>query len=163
MPFQFPRPLAPSRRAQWAGIWDDGAPVLDTYEHYPVPDPATVVGRNVGIVLDKALAYGKKTGTDPRALPIIIDAGGSRPAFAVGYSPCVTASRAKSRWFFSLQHGRPLTLSELARLQGIPASGIKLQGVTPPTFGHAIGNSFTVPVVRSILVNAIAAAQSLPE
>ena len=137
VPFSFPNSLRAARRVQLEDIWDEG-PALDTYDTYPVPDPNTVFGRNVSIVLKKVKAYGKKTGTDPCSLPVIIDAGGSKPSFAIGYCPCITAARASSRGFYSLQRGRSLTLSELARLQGMPVRNILMnEGMSPTRLGHA--------------------------
>ena len=163
VPFAFPTPLKPHRRVQLESIWDE-SPVLGSYENYPMPaNPQSGKYRHIQATLGKICAYGRLKQIDPTTVPVVIDTGGTRLAYTIGHTPCLTASRGGQRAFWSLQRGRELTMSEMCRLQGIPPEHLRAASLSPGQFGHAIGNSFTVPVVRRLIQNALRAAQAAPE
>lgn len=73
-------------------------------------------------------------------------------ALSIGYSPCLTKAACQSNryWVFSRQ--RKLHLSECLRLQGISPARIQLpEQVSENKLRGMAGNSFTVPLVASIV------------
>ena len=161
VPFNWPHPLQKNRRAQIEDVFDEG-PQLQTYHDYPLPPTSGEHNQkrnHVKTVLKLIKQYGKMVDKNPATLPVIIDTGSSRVGWQIGKSPTLTASRGSSHGFWTLQHGRDLTLSEMARLQGLDPKAMKV--TMPPTkFGKALGNAFTAPVFAAILRKALEAAQA---
>ena len=56
-------------------------------------------------------------------------------------------------------HGRPLSIHELCRLQGLNSNEMKIT-VTKPQMGALLGNGFTCTVVARVMAAAIQAAEN---
>ncbi len=99
---------------------------------------------------------------NPFATPVIIDAQASRRRlnFAVGYSPCLTATRCanKGHWVSTTQAW--MTCNDMLRLQGVRPA--RLAGwrtaVTERQLGHIAGNGVPVPLLGRILERLLPAA-----
>ena len=61
--------------------------------------------------------------------------------------------------WWSLQHGRKLTASELMRVQDVPPSSV-VMNVSPQQMGALLGNAFTKPVIDRVIDHATAAWSS---
>ena len=100
-----------------------------------------------------------QAGTDgvrPESYDCVIDCGTSSSSIGIGYCPTLTSTRCRDRGYYSINHNRRLTLSEMMRLQGYPPEAVTI--VPPETkFGAAVGNAFSAPVVARILRAAVAA------
>ena len=101
-------------------IFDDD-PRLTDYSNYPrgrLPATVSLKRTNLTQALKKARERGRLKGVDPKELPVIVDLCGSKVQMGWGISPCLIKSRGACFGFWSPQHGRPLSISELCRLQG---------------------------------------------
>ena len=88
-----------------------------------------------------------------------VDAGSSKPHIVFGACPCLTKSRGQSRAFWTLQHGRPLSIREMARLQGLDLAGMTVP-VTDPQMGALLGNGFTATVIMRVMSAAITLSEA---
>ena len=88
-----------------------------------------------------------------------VDCGSSKPHWVFGASPCLTKSRGQSRAFWSLQHARPFSIRELARLQGLELADMKVP-VTDAQMGALLGNGFTATVIMRVMSVAITLAEA---
>lgn len=79
---------------------------------------------------------------------VVVNDGGSKSHYNVGYAPCLTASRGRLGFWLPAQ-GRRLRPSEMARLQGINRTIVA--NVPKSVLGHMYGNAFTLPVIREVL------------
>eukprot|EP00959_Pyramimonas_sp_CCMP1952_P000573 10920-Pyramimonas_sp.AAC.1 len=78
-------------------------------------------------------------------VPVIVDTDGAKLNFKIDGAPCLTKARGGSRTFWSLQHGRYLTITEIMRLQGVPTD---IPVSSERQLGMMLGNGFSVPVIR---------------
>ena len=76
-----------------------------------------------------------------------------------GWTPTLTRARGQSLAWWSLQHGRKLTITELMRVQGVPPDSV-VMNVSPQQMGGLLGNAFTKPVMDRTIDQAIAAWSS---
>ena len=104
---------------------------------------------------DKARAEGE----DPTSYPAAIDTNSSTPAVMTTYATTLTRARGNSLAWWSLQHGRKLSASELMRVQGVSPSSV-VMNVSPQQMGALLGNAFTKPVMDRVIDQAIAAWSS---
>jgi site-specific DNA-cytosine methylase len=82
--------------------------------------------------------------------------GGASHNLAYGYAPCLTKSRCSGNSYYCFARGRKLNLTELFRLQGMPARRIVAPpGVSDCQLRAMIGNSFSVPVFAAIAARAL--------
>ena len=95
----------------------------------------------------------------PESIPMIVDLQAGHPDWGVDESPTLTRARGMQLAFWSLQHGRRLSLQELMKLQGVNPHRVNLQGLSKNQFGAMLGNAFTVPVMKALLEAAIKAAE----
>ena len=136
-------------------IFDEG-PTLATYSNYPMPATNSRTNvRNITAALTAVNAKAQRLHVNPATIPVIVDVGSSKPHWTIGKCQCVTSSRAASHGLWSLQHGRPLTASELMRLQGFNPDQVRIDGIFKPQLCHALGNSFSVPVFGRVLQQAL--------
>ena len=88
---------------------------------------------------------------------IILDAGGSAAHWMTGKSPCLTASRAGARNYFSVARCRMLDCNEMMGLQGIEPSFF--QGwekiLSERKMGMIIGNAMSLSIVERIMHNGM--------
>lgn len=147
-----PQPATGGLRA----IFNDDT-TLSTYLRYPFPSSATA-SRNIRVALSRVLRMAKHEGKDPTKYPVVVDTGGSSMNMGIDYAPCLTKARGGALAFWSLQHGRALTIAELCRLQGLEASDMCIP-VTARQMGALLGNGFTRTTVSRILAAAISAAE----
>ena len=78
------------------------------------PDPNTVAGKHVHEVLNIL----KSDKLDPKTSPIVIDHGSSNLNYAVGYSPCITASRGKAGGHWAVWKSSRLSMEDMMLLMG---------------------------------------------
>ena len=87
-----------------------------------------------------------------------IDAGKSHFNLMYGRCPCIIRSRG-SRGFWIMNRQRRMTTHECARFQGINKHfDLEKLRISNTTFGHAVGNAMSLPVVGKILKNLAYAA-----
>ena len=137
--------------------FDVGATTLSTYKRYP--KPKTKMGRkHITQVLNKVSKWSAAGHGPATSFPIIVDIGSSQFSYGHNICPCLTRSRTSQHGYWSLQHGRPLSLSEVGRLQGFDVSRMRIN-VSENQMGALIGNSFSVPVWGAVYKCAKAAAE----
>ena len=101
----------------------------------------------------------KDLGQDPTSYPVVVDTNASKPIAMTRWTPTLTRARGRSLSWWSLQHGRKLTISELMRVQGV-SPGSVVMNVSPQQMGGLLGNAFTKPVIDRTIHQAIAAWSS---
>ncbi len=138
-------------------FWDHDSTCLSSYLYYPLPS-TQVAAANLKQMLKLVKRWAKKDGTVPTSYPIIVDIGSSTLNYGLDVCPTLTKSRTSARDYWSLQHGRKLSIMEFARLQGHDASKFK-SDCTPTQMGALIGNGFSVPVMRKVIGAAVRAAE----
>ena len=150
-------------RVQMKDIFDKDAQTLNTYTNYPLPPPSTKGSTrkrdHIAEVLKKVQALAQKK-CNPVEIPVIVDTGSSNLNWAVGESPTITKSRGQARDFWSLQHGRPLTVVEMLRLQGFPVEDMDLSMLSHRQIGLAAGSSHMLPIAQALLKAAMKAVES---
>ena len=134
----------------------DGDAKLSTYVNYPTP-PSATASRNIRAALDKVRKVAEQESKQPTEYPIIVDTAGSQLNMGWNVAPCLTKARGGALAFWSLQHGRPLTISELCRLQGLSSSDMHIP-ISANQMGGLLGNGFTCTVVTRVIAAAIDAA-----
>ena len=141
-------------------MFDTGSEKLFSYKDYDecIPKQKTAA-RNIVAALQHVKALALSEGCEPTKYAVIVDIGGSKPSWGVGHCPCITATRASSKAFWSLQHGRRLTISEMLRLQGFDPTKVVRVG-KDSAMGSRIGNSFTLTVLSRVMDAALSAAVS---
>ena len=138
-------------------VWDAGSVALRALDKYPFPQCRLAV-RNIQQCLLKVLEHAAIHNIgDPSQIAAVVDTQSAKLNMRIGGTPCLTKARGGTRAFFSIQHARFLTISELMRLQGVPTNcAIR---ISPRQMGMALGNAFSVPVLRAIIAAAIEAAE----
>ena len=145
--FTWPDPL-PLGLTPFDSILDPGSTVYERFSVDDVPADAmrtktqrTAVVEALEICMDGMPAE-----------HLVVDIGTGRGKRVTrGHFPTITATRCKSRDFFSPQLRRRFTLTELARAQGANADEINIQAVKPAAFGKIIGNAMNVGTMKAIL------------
>ena len=87
-----------------------------------------------------------------------VDTQGSLPNIGIEHAPCLTRTRGLSLAFWSLQHARALTASELMRIQGFDPSQLWLN-ISANQMGALLGNAFTGTVCAAVMDAALKAAE----
>ena len=74
----------------------------------------------------------KKGGVDPRKRAFIIDiqAGATHESFCFNKCPTITARRGEELGFYNTYLGRPLSLTEMAALQGVKRGYLDVDGIS---------------------------------
>ena len=88
---------------------------------------------------------------DPATVPVAIDCFSSRCNYAIGYTPCLTASRGSQRgfWITWKSHGF-LSVEEMLKLQGFDPAQV-VQTISDNQMGKMIGNAFTQTIMEKLL------------
>ena len=159
--FAWPLPSAPSPGALLKRVFDKGSETLATYAQYPLPLLRQMLMRkNVGHVLTQV--RGVFAGRENRLtrVPILIDGGYMKYTWHIKNCMCITASHAANTSIWSLQHGRPLSTTELAKLQRISGpilARLDYSTMTERQMNERIGNAFTLTVYKNILIAGLRA------
>ena len=106
-------------------------------------------------------------GTEERLtnIPFIIDGAYSKPTWNINKCMCITRSHAGNKSLWSLQHARPLSNSELARLQGISGSTLArldYSCMSDRQFAERLGNAFTLTDYKDVLLAGLRAVRLMP-
>ena len=85
--------------------------------------------------------------------PIIVDVDSSNLNYAVGYSPCLTRTRAMNGGHWATHVQRRLNTREMLMLMGVQPSRVQRWHLvmSERQFRGVIGNAVCVPVLRRIL------------
>ena len=91
------------------------------------PEQSTIA-RN----LKKAIKMIKKGGMDPRKRAFIVDiqAGTTHESFTFNKCPTITARRGEDLGFYNTYLGRPMSLTEMAALQGVKRGYLNVDGIS---------------------------------
>ena len=150
----------PVQRISLGDIFE-GTPKLYDYNNYKYPalcrNRAINLRQAVGRVSAKAL----QEGADPASYSVVADLGGQKVQVGYDICHCLTSKRVAENAFFSLQHGRFLTLREYGRLQGVNVDRMKIN-VSRAQIGAMLGNGFTSTVVARVIAAAIQATERSP-
>ena len=135
-------------------VWPSPIPCL-TLEQVLEPfsgDPSLVETMNDTKRNNFSISLKKHKGTDPES-HAIAELGSSYPKCMVGRCPCLTATRAGDTAYWSIRLRRPLTMSELLKLQGFNEALFPdwQNVVSSRQFGTMIGNSMTLSVMRRLM------------
>ena len=120
------------------------------------PDPNTVAGNHVHEVLN-ILKSGKR---DPKTSPIVIDHGSSNLNYAVGYSPCITASRGKAGGHWAVWKSSRLSMEDMMLLMGVRPKRVAGwdKVISKAQMGYIIGNAIPMPLLARIMCRLLPAA-----
>ena len=150
--FNFPRgfPLPQGAAKSLLGADDCASPTT-------LP-AAKFARRNVKLQFKRVLWRG----VDPRKTFVAVDMHAS-PKYRTAKAHCLptlTASRASSCGWWISSVGRPITVSELLRFQGMTANDVRgwTDAVSKNQMGHMVGNALSVNVIERILCKALWAA-----
>ena len=151
---RWPAPLTP---APLSTILDGDNVAVTDYSRYPMPKTKT--GKNrVMEMLELLRHWGSERGTRPEMYPCVVDIGSSNLNYGVDIVPTLTKSRAAARGFWSMQHARPLRITEMLRAQGFDPQSLNIN-VSEAQMGAMVGNGFSVPVWRGVFEAAVMAAE----
>lgn len=163
VPFTWPTGASGSPRTlSLSECFDADRRQLATYNDYPKFSSGTV-RKNVAGALQKLRQLAQARNVRAEDIAAILDSGSSRLNVGIDSCPCLTHSRCKASGFLSMQHGSPLRISEMLRLQGFTAidiSTMNLDVVAPGALRGMIGNAFSKCVCTEVLKAAIAAAEA---
>ena len=135
---RWPQPLSP---VGLASIIDADSVPLSDYTRYPMP--TTKTGRkNVAKMLERLQGWAAARGTRAEMFPVVVDVGSSNLNFGLNVCPTLTRSRTAVRGFWSMQHGRPLRLTEVLRAQGLDPQSLKIN-VSENQMGAMVSNGFS--------------------
>ncbi len=130
---------------------------FETYDTYPFPE-AKIARMNLGAAIAHVTKKARAEGKDPTSYPVVVDTCSTKPQICYNYAPCLTKARGGALGFWTLQHGRPLNVRELCRLQGLDIERLKVT-VTDHQLGGLLGNGFTVTVIQRVILNALLVAE----
>ena len=102
-------------------------------------------------------------GVDPRKVPVAVDVGCSKAyaTFGVDISRTLSCGRAKTGGFWLSNRGRKMTTEEMMKVSGLKPEQEMVgwnQLVSRAQFQGMLGNCVPVPLVGSVLQNAMFAA-----
>ena len=95
------------------------------YRNYPFPDGRTAK-HNLVKAIQKVEKLAAEQGRHPEDYVAVVDTQGSKLSMGMETTTTLTRARGYSNAFWSLQHGRPLSVHEMLRLQGFDASVVKV-------------------------------------
>ena len=96
---------------------------------------------------------------DPTTIPAICDTQATSFKMTVNSVGTITKARGYSRALFSMQHGTPLTVSELLRLQGFQPGQMRFNDMSSNQMGGLVGNAMTRTILQCLIVNVIKGIQ----
>eukprot|EP00959_Pyramimonas_sp_CCMP1952_P080704 1686218-Pyramimonas_sp.AAC.1 len=157
--FDWPTPVAP---LSLDIIYDYPRPPVVDYNAYPMEMFSPMVQRHISQALERIKAKADDENKSATDYGVIVDMGSTKLNMAIGYSPCLTATRCKGRSYMDLQTAKRLTCKEMMRLQGFTndeIAGMDLSSHSDWALGSMIGNGFTKTVIQRIMKAAITAAE----
>ena len=88
---------------------------------------------------------------------VVADIDAIKLQYCVGYSPCLTATRAASGGFWLAFRRRRMTLKEMLRVQGMHDTDPSelLASLSGHAAGHAVGNAMSQNVLQRILARLL--------
>lgn len=101
--------------------------------------------------LAKAREHILGQGLNPDKDPCIVNLGGSNVHWNLGYSPCLTRSRAGSGGFYFTWLRRKMTINEILALQGVRMGACQQETVTPRQLCQIAGNAICVDVLARLM------------
>ena len=138
-------------------IFED-TPKVSDYSNYAYPPLCTTKAANLREAVRLVRAKAVRENVDPATYSVVVDLAGSKVQVGYGCAPCLTKARGAADAFFSLQHGRFLSLRELCRLQGLNVDLMKLN-ISRAQIGGMLGNGFTCTIIARVVAAAIEAAK----
>ena len=151
--FNWPQPCPP---VSASSVFDRFNPKTDKAGRLP----STKRGKT--LVKTACTAVFKKTGKDPRTIPVLIDVDCSDKyaTFGIDEAKTITRTRGGTGGPWVSSRGRRVNTNELLRLQGFNPARIPWQeiGVTKRQIGQLIGNSVCPPVLGMALSEALYSA-----
>ena len=142
-------------------IFDDTPKVVD-YNNYPMPPRLCLTRRkNLLEALRRIKQVAMRENADPAEYRVVADLAGSKVLLGWDVAPCLTKTAGERHSFFSIQHGRFLSVRELCRLQGLNADSMKIN-ISARGMGKLLGNGFTSAVIERVMAAAICAAEDCP-
>ena len=137
-------------------IIDDTGKLTD-YDNYPFSQISSKTKReNLVEAVRRVKVLARKESREPTERCVVADLGGSKVMMGWHHAPCLTKARGQALAFWSIQHNRPLSLRELARLQGLNIDTMKIT-VSCNQMGGLLGNGFTCTVMARVCAAAIQA------
>ena len=140
-----------------SSLFDLNSKRLKTYQDYPMEGLSKRIQKHLRDAIAKVSVYAEANCLTVENVPVIVDTDGAKLNYKIDGAPCLTKARGGSRTFWSLQHGRYLSITELMRLQGVPTD---IPVTSERQIGMMLGNGFSVPVIRKLIDAALAAAES---
>ena len=112
-------------------------------------------------IINNVEAHARCAGHNPDKTNLVIDIGcpAATKNYGVEISPCLTAARAMTRTFYLSRLKRTMTLSELARLQGLSLDLFNTPVTKLPKteIGRMLGNCMTRPVLGAVIKQVVIA------
>ena len=77
--------------------------------------------------------------------------------FAMGWdeTPSLSGKSGHRLAFWSLQHGRPLNVRELCKLQGLDINDMIVEGITCNELAAMLGNGWTCTMIARVLASGL--------
>ena len=156
VPFQWPDPIeCPSLSSIF-----DRSPKLASYCQYPMPQTKTAKN-NIEVALRRMKKQSEMENRPMESYTCIVDTCSSNPGVCTNVLRTITRSRGYSLAYWSLQHGRFLTVAELLRLQGFVPAEVSWAGLSKNQMGALLGNAFTMTLYARVHNAAVAAAHAV--
>lgn len=126
-------------------------------------DPQLLHTATTGENLVKSFKSIKKRHGKPSMVDAVIDIGCSAKfsTYKIGVAPTLTATRCRSHGYFSTSLMRPLSTTEMMRLQGADPNKLDMDGTSHAALGHMAGNAMSINVLSAVIRQALAST-SLP-
>ena len=139
-------------------ILDDTEKLID-YNNYPFSQISSRTRReNLQEAVRRVKAVARKESREPTERCVVADLGGSKVQMGWHHAPCLTKTRGGALAFWTIQHNRPLSVRELARLQGLDIDRMNIT-VSCNQMGGLLGNGFTCTVMARVCAAAIQAVE----
>ena len=103
-----------------------------------------------------------KKGIDPTRAHCVVNVSGSSMHYNVGYSPCLTRSRASGGGHYLSWLDRKMTLAEVCRLQGVYLTPQLVASASQRQLMQIAGNAICVDVLAPLMRNLMAATNINP-
>ena len=154
LPFQWPDRIRATRLSKF---WDRTATgrIVKSRE---VPQDL-LLKKTSFVNLRKAWKDMVKLGLNPEQTDAIVDIGAGKGygSFRIGECPTITPGRGKGFGFYSTMLTRPLSLTEMMRLQGADPKKIDLSIISKTQAAGVIGNAMSVNLMEAIIVSILVA------
>ena len=134
----------------------DPVPVVVDYNMNPCTQkyPRMNLAKALHLVKTKA----KRERRNPSDYCVVVDLGGGPGSgLTMGWdeTPCLSWHRGRQRAFWSLQHGRPLNVRELCKLQGLDINEMIVEGSTCAALGTMLGNAYSCTMIARVLASGL--------